>query len=362
VLRRVDRNEYAMDFLVDGNCSEPHDAEALALGARIIPHAMPCRKHPLRSLTFTRTLRQVLHDYGPYDVLHSHHYKFSGFILRSAARVGVKVRIAHGHSSHPSGSSGIRLGLVQRCRYHLYSGWIDRYATAGLACSRESATALFGSGWQSDPRWRILNCGIDVTPFRETVDREAVRRELGIDRNAIVVGHVASFRPVKNHGFLLEVAAHCRKRNCRVIFLLLGEGPLRPEVQRTAERLGLEATVRFGGVRGDIPRLMCGALDMLVLPSLWEGLPMVTIEAQAAGVPVLMSDRVTEEAAVIPDMVQRASLEDGPEAWAERILAQVGKPRVSREEMAKAIAESPYNIDQSVAALNAFYCRAVQGL
>jgi glycosyltransferase involved in cell wall biosynthesis len=107
---------------------------------------------------------------------------------------------------------------------------------------------------------------------------------------------------------------------------------------------------------------MCGALDMLVLPSLWEGLPMVTIEAQAAGVPVLMSDRVTEEAAVIPDMVQRASLEDGPEAWAERILAQVGKPRVSREEMAKAIAESPYNIDQSVAALNAFYCRAVQGL
>jgi glycosyltransferase involved in cell wall biosynthesis len=353
ILRKIDRDNLALDFLVDGAQPGAYDAEARALGARIIPLAMPCRKRPWKCLTYPSRLRRAFGGYGPFDVIHSHLHRFSGFVLRAAHGAGVKARVAHSHTAGWDSQS--ERGLLRGWQYRQCSRWLDRHATAGLACSKTSAAALFGNDWQSDPRWRVLYYGIDLSPFTAAVDAETVRSELGIRKGARVVGHVGNFSPPKNHEFLVEVIAQCRRHTRQVVFLLVGDGPLRPRIQRAVAERGLGDAVVFAGSRADVPRLLTGAVDLFVLPSLWEGFPNVTLEAQAAGLPVLVSERVTGEVAVTPSLVEQLPLEAGPEQWATRILARLDAPRPSQREALKVIHDSPFSIDRSVGALVQFY-------
>jgi glycosyltransferase involved in cell wall biosynthesis len=168
---------------------------------------------------------------------------------------------------------------------------------------------------------RVLYCGIDLLPFRATVDPVAVRAGLGIPADALVVGHVDRFREVKNHTFLVDIAVELAKREPRMRLLLIGDGPLRPAIERQAKKGGVGEKIFFAGVRSDISRLMLGAMDVFVLPSLHEGLPIVGIEAQAAGLPFILSDVVSEETDVVDSLVRRLSLSQPASAWAEEIVA-----------------------------------------
>jgi conjugative relaxase-like TrwC/TraI family protein len=183
------------------------------------------------------------------------------------------------------------IGLSQR--------FIRRYATAGIACSQAAAQALFGAAWRSDPRWRVVYYGVDFKPFGEVVDSASVRAELNIPRGAFVIGHVGRFEPQKNHEFFLQVAAEIVRREPAAHFLLIGEGSLQPAVRRQAERLGIADRVIMTGVCSDVPRLMRGAMDAFLFPSRYEGLGLVLVESQAAGVPCFFSDCIPPEATVV---------------------------------------------------------------
>jgi glycosyltransferase involved in cell wall biosynthesis len=166
--------------------------------------------------------------------------------------------------------------------------WVRDAATIGLAASAQAAEDLFGNRWRDDPRWRVLSYGIDLTPFAASPQRDRVRAGWGLERDAVVLGHVGRFEPQKNHAFLLEILAAARRIDPRVRPLLMGDGPLRPWVERRAAELGLRAV--FTGSRGDVPRLMLGAMDAFVFPSRFEGLGLAMVEAQAAGLPVIAAD------------------------------------------------------------------------
>ena len=169
--------------------------------------------------------------------------------------------------------------------------------------------------------WRVLHCGIDLSPFdREFVDRDRVRGELGIQNDAFVVGHVGRFHVQKNHAFLLDVAAEAARIEPRFRLLLVGKGELRAAVEAKAMRLGLLNRVTFAGSRGDVPRLMLGAMDAFVLPSLFEGLPIVGIKAQASGLPIVLSDAITPEIDIIPHLVKRLPLGAPAAEWAKALL------------------------------------------
>ena len=354
VLRNIDRNLFEMDFVLHTSEQCHYNDEIRSFGCRII--VSPYRPHPNRHWwNYMANFRKILEEYGPYDVVHSHLDYFSGNILRIAKQAGVPIRIAHSHNDTSS--------LVAKggWKTSLYVAWlkkrISRYATVGLPCSRKAAVDLFGSQWKSDRRWQILHCGLDLAPFQKPIDSASVRAELGIPQNAFVIGHVGRFEAQKNHQFLIEIAASIAQQEPKMRLLLIGYGSLRGEAEDKVAQLGLTDKVIFAGVRSDIPRLMLGAMDVFLLPSLFEGLPLVLIEAQAAGLPCIFSDVISEEIDVIKSLMKRLSLSNSASEWAEVVLAQKKNPRSIEQSETLSILQndSPFNIKFCTKSLAAIY-------
>jgi glycosyltransferase involved in cell wall biosynthesis len=303
--------------------------------------------------SFRDRFRQMLRE-GNYDVVHSHVHLFSGALLRWAKAEGVPVRIAHSHTSRDGRPDTLLRSYYRR----LMKSWIDRYATHGLAASRLAAKELFGSDWESDERFRVLYYGIDLTPFQEPVSREAVCAEFGIPAGVPVVGHVGRFVPPKNHRFLLEVAREILQRRPDVHFLLVGDGPLRIEIEDRAREMGLSGRTHFVGIRADVPRLMRGAMDVFVFPSLWEGLPVTLIEAQAAGLRCIFPDTVTSEVSILPEQSYRLPLSKGAEEWAVKTIETLARGRIVCATAVQAVAQTDFCIRRS--GLSDLYFRAME--
>jgi len=237
--------------------------------------------------------------------------------------------------------------------------WINNNATVGLAASRKAARSLFGADWETDSRWRILPYSIDLEPFQTTPNPIAARAELEIPVDAFVVGHVGRFSEQKNHAFLVRIAAETAKREANMRLLLIGDGPLRSAVEQQVEHLGIADRVIFAGERSDIPRLMQAAMDVFVLPSLYEGLPLVGIEAQAAGLPTILSDTITEEIDVDRSLIRRLSLLQPASVWAETAIADRAVMNSRNRAGALALVEqSHFNIQRGVKELEACYLRS----
>ena len=351
LLRHSNRQLFHMDFMVHASQPCAYDYEIAALGSRIIhclPHTRPWR--------YVRNLMHILREDGPYDVMHSHVHHFSGFLLHMAHLAGVPVRIAHSHSDTSLSDGGAAPGRLAYLR--LMKHLIRTNATGGLAASRKAASALYGHNWENDSRWRLLYCGIDLEPFRQKTDPGRVRAELGIPSDACVIGHVGRFHEAKNHRFLTEIAFEIAKREPHMRLLLVGDGPLRSQVEQKTTQLGLNGKVIFAGLRSDVPRLMSRAMDVFVFPSLYEGLPLALLEAQAAGVPCISSDTIAEEASVVSPLVRRMSLSRPPSEWADAVLAM--RDVVSdRPKALKNVEESVFNIETGANAVCNLYSNSL---
>lgn len=340
ILRHIDRSKYQFDFLVHTDQRCAYDDEVRALGADII--SCPRPTNPLR---YTRSLLQILREHGPYDCVHSHVHRFSGYVLTMARLAGVHSRIAHSHLSDTQ-------NLNRRQLYHAAMANLLRLnATTGLAVSEKAATSLFGENWKSNPRWRISHLGVDLQPFCDAVDRRQLRAELGIPEHAFVVGHVGRFCEQKNHTFLLDIAERVCAIKTGAIFLLIGDGPLRKDMEAKAEALGISQQVRFIGLRDDVVRLMTGAMDVFLLPSLYEGFPMVLIEAQAAGLRCFLADTIAPETDILSHLVTRLSLHDAASTWAHSITEE----RLPADRTPQADAMQHFSIDAAVSRLCSVY-------
>jgi glycosyltransferase involved in cell wall biosynthesis len=237
--------------------------------------------------------------------------------------------------------------------------WLSNYATKGLACSRAAAAAMFGPDWADKDRCYVLSLGIDLAPFHAHCNFNAIRSGLSLPHNAFVIGHVGRFVEQKNHLFLMQIALEVLKRENHCYFLLIGDGPLRPNIERLVAQNGLADNIIFAGVRTDVPFLMRGAMDMFLFPSLFEGLGLVLVEAQAAGLPCVISDVVPDEAEVVRPLVRRLSLEQPASAWAEAIIdSRRSIKSISNERSLKTVEQSQFNIMYSVKTIEKFYDRS----
>jgi glycosyltransferase involved in cell wall biosynthesis len=349
VLRHIDRDRFQMDFLVHTEKPCPYDDEARVLGSKIIPCLSPSKPW-----LYGRNFKRILREYGPYDIVHSHVHHFSGYVLYLAKQAGVPIRIAHSHND--TSAIDAKAGLHRRLYLTLTKWLIDRYATLGLAASYKVATVLFNRAWKTDSRWQILYCGVDLTPFRELVDSVAIRAEFGIPADAFVVGHVGRFEEEKNHQFLIDIVAEIAQREPKMHLLLIGDGSLRSEIQQKVIQNGLANRVTFAGLRPDIPQLMLGAIDLFLLPSIYEGLGLVLIEAQAAGLPCVFSDVVPEEANAVKPLVRRVSLSKSASDWAEAVIsARSAASAITQADTLAVLENSPFNIAVSVQKLTELY-------
>lgn len=311
VLAHVDRAKYAMDFLVHTEAPGAYDEEVRRLGAKIIPCLTPNRP-----LQYARNFFRGLREHGPYDVVHSHVHHFSGYVLLLAKLGGVPVRIAHSHTAHIEKDAP----LLRKAYLQTMELLVRKVASHGIAVSGLAADSLFPADWRSNPKRQVSPVRIDVAPFEQPVDPVALRRELRIPVGAFVVGHVGRFVEAKNHVFLVDVAEQLLKLRPEAFFLLVGDGPLRSAIEAKVQALGIRERFLFTGVRKDVPGLMKGAMDVFFFPSLYEGLPLATIEAQAARLPCVISDTIAVEARIFPEMIIPESLSAPPKKWAESLL------------------------------------------
>jgi glycosyltransferase involved in cell wall biosynthesis len=349
VFRNIDRSAFKMDVVVHSAQPAAYDDELNFLGVSIIHCAFPSRP-----LTYARTLSRLLKEHGPYDVVHSHVHHYSGFILRVAYKAGVPIRIAHSHNdTRPALAEA---SLPRRCYSALTKRLIARYATRGLAASNLAAESLFGPDWKLDSRWKTLYYGIDLSEMRAPVDATGMRRELGIPNGAYVVGHVGRFNEQKNHKFILEIAKELSSIDADIFFLLVGDGPLRPKMESLVQQAGLSKRFRFALVRSDVPQLMKGCMDLFLFPSLYEGLGLVLVEAQAAGLPCLCSDIIPSEANVVRELVRRLPLSSSARDWGQAILERKSGNRMMEPTTAlQTVMRSRFNLQERLADLAAEY-------
>jgi glycosyltransferase involved in cell wall biosynthesis len=332
LLQNIDRKQYRMDFLVHTTDPGAYDEDVRALGSRIIPCLNP--SNPVR---YAVNFRRILNQYGPYDVIHSHVHHFSGYVLMLAAMSGVKVRIAHSHSDarQAKGSQTV----ARRAYLRIMQAMISTVATGGLAVSTEAGCDLFGSHRCPTERWKLQHLGIDLSRFDVPVDAHKVRGSLGIPPDALVIGHVGRFCEPKNHAFFVDIARELVRTETRCFFLLVGEGSLRVAIEEKVRNYGLAKHFLFAGIRSDVPTLMKGAMDILLFPSLYEGLPITLLEAQAAGLRCLISNVISHEADLVPELIRRESLDRTPTEWASSLLNFLSQlPPVSADALSAALA------------------------
>jgi glycosyltransferase involved in cell wall biosynthesis len=320
VLKNIDRREFQMDFLVHSWDQGAFDEEVKELGSRVIV----CLK-PSNPIQYAYNFCRILRESGPYDCIHSHIHQYSGYVLFLATMMGIPVRIAHSHNGTRAidrASSAMRKAYIA-----IMDAMIRRFATEGIAVSEKAAASLFSDTWKADTRWKLCPLGIDLSEFGRTVDRREVRTQLKIPMAAFVVGHVGRFFAQKNHCFLVDVAEQVCRLEPRAVFLLVGDGPLRPQVETVVQARGLSNRFVFTGIRSDVPRMMKGVMDCFLFPSIYEGLGLVLWEAQAAGIPCIAADTVPEEADAGIDLLRTLSLTSPAQHWAEAVVESRSRTR-----------------------------------
>lgn len=332
--RQMDRSKIQFDFLVHRQERAAYDDEIEMLGGHI--YRIP-RLNPF-SYCYRSALNLFFKEH-PYRIAHVHLDCMSAIPLSAAKKSGVMVRIAHSHSSNQD--KNIKYIMKQ-----YYKKKIFHYSTDLLACSQTAGEWMFG-----DHTFEIMANAIDSERYLYSkMVRDKVRKNLDLF-SSLVIGHVGRFNYPKNHHFLINIFYELHKIQPNAKLMLVGDGIRREEIERKVKQLGLIDSVIFMGVRSDVNELL-QAMDIFVFPSLYEGLPVTLIEAQAAGLPCVISDHISQECIVTNDLVTVQNLSDSAETWARHILSLPGKERSNRSAEIEA---SGFDIVENAKWLEEFY-------
>ncbi|AZV50001.1 glycosyltransferase family 1 protein [Bacillus halotolerans] len=346
--RKMDRSKVQFDFLTYRNDPCAYDEEILSLGGRLFYVPSIGQSNPL---TFVKNVRNTIKENGPFSAVHAHTDFQTGFIALAARLAGVQVRVCHSHNT--SWKTGFN--WKDCLQLMVFRRLILAYATELCACGEDAGRFLFGRSNMERKRVHLLPNGIDLdlfSPAGQAADDEKKARGIASDR--LIIGHVARFHEVKNHAFLLKLAVHLKKRGVRFQMVLAGDGPLREQMEEEARRLNLLSDVLFLGTEEHIHELM-RTFDVFVMPSLYEGLPVVLVEAQASGLPCIISDKITEKVDTGLGLVKRVSLSKPMDIWAETIVRAAAAGRPKRELVKDTLAKLGYDARRNVGALMNLY-------
>lgn len=338
--RHIDRDKVQFDFLVHRQERAAFDDEIESLGGRIyrLPRLVPWSKNYLGALN------RFFDEHSEHQIVHAHQDCLSSVILKVAAQHNVPVRIAHSHNANQYRNLKYPIKLW-------YRRSIPQYATNLFACGKDAGDWMF-----SGAPYQIINNAIDVAAYSyDPEKRIEMRQKLGLE-NELIVGHVGRFNPQKNHPFLLDIFAALPKKEPDAVLLLAGGGEDMTKIQAKAQILGIAERVRFLGVRSDVADLM-QAMDVFVFPSLYEGLPVTMVEAQAAGLPCLISDKIPPECILTNGLVDVLPLSAEPKTWAATILEKKNFPRSDRR---SEIAAHGFDITTEAVKLQKFYLEAAE--
>lgn len=350
VYRHMDRTKVQFDFLQDYHDGPLHfENEIQSMGGHIYRVLVPQRDSLIRSRTcLPRFFRQHPEIMG----VHMHANFPYALPLKYAQRAGIGLRILHSHNieEYQHHENPLR-ALLWDMRSQAIAKDIDRYPTHYFACSDLAANFMF----PNKPYTWIRN-GIDRAQFAyNAATREKARRELKLSDHTTVIGFCGGLRPQKNPMFLMDVFERYHAIHPDSVLVMVGDGPLRDEIERRIVETNLDGCVRLLGQRSDVAELY-QAMDAFVLPSVAEGLGIVYIEAQCAGLPCLGSADVVPESAQVCDLMHFERLENGPDAWAAR-LDDILKHAPERRDRSADVKAAGYEMSDVAAQLQEFYVR-----
>lgn len=321
--RNIDREKVQFDFLVHSKKEGAYDREILKLGGKIYRIDSIRKLGPIK---YPKALKNFFKDHKEYNIVHSHMNAMSGVILKSAKQEGIQNRIAHSHSSYP------KMGIFEKIYKNYSKTIINKNCTHKFACSKKAAEWLYGS--ECDVK--ILNNGIDIYKYlyKDSINIKK-RKELNIDNDTLIVGHVGSFREAKNHEFIIKIFRDLKKIHSNVVLVLAGDGELKNTIENEVNVLSLKENVKFLGVRADINELL-QMFNILLFPSIYEGLPVTLVEAQASGLRCLLSDTITNEIDMNLNLIKFKSLDKDSKSWAKTAIEfGYDYQRISKEETIK---------------------------
>lgn len=338
----IDRAKFQFDFI--SSAEHPaYEDQFWHLGAHLF--TLPAGYgHPIR---YCRGLAKILRT-GGYQIVHIHKNSAADLLpFFVCKKLKIKTVVAHAHSTRAK--SWIASHVLHRINKHI----LPFLYSDAFACSRPAAEWLFPRSEMG--KVKIIKNGINTQAYRFRPEiREEVRRRMKLD-GRYVIGHVGRFVKEKNHAFLLDVFAEIRRRDPRAVLMLIGTGSLLPEIKEKAACLGIKESVIFTGVRSDVPELM-QAMDVFAFPSFYEGLGIALIEAQATGLPCIVSDTVPREAD-ITELVERLPLSSTRE-WAEQIMRF--KQGFQRKSTTEQIKRAGFDIRDTAQKLERFYLKAYE--
>lgn len=343
VYRTIDRTKIQFDFLVHYEATMFYDEEILALGGKIYRLSV---REDNNLLKYFGDLKSFFEQHKKYDIVHGHMESFGIFYLKAAKNAGVPVRIAHSHIAERS------FGVKGFMKYILNHGF-KTYSTHCLACSNQAGEYIFGKNTD----FSVWNNAIDLTKFKFSNDiRIRTRDQLLITDEQVVIGHVGRFNEQKNHDFLIKVVKEITKIKKDIVLLLIGEGILKDKIRNKVKIFGLEDNVKFLGVRNDVNELY-QAMDVFVLPSKFEGLPVSGIEAQASGLRCVFSDNVTAQVQVTEN-TKFLSLDNSLNEWKTEIMKYGNS--YTRLDCTPSITNAGYDINTQVSEIEKFYIDVVE--
>lgn len=328
--RHINRDIVQFDFIVHSKEEALYDKEIEALGGKIYRFTYKDDKNFIK---YVKDLNHFFKEHKEYKIIHGNMQSMMPVYLWIAKKNGVPVCIGH---SHNSDYEKTKKGFI----LHILSRFTKYISNVNFACSQEAAKYLFGKR-----NYEFIPNAIDVEKFQYNEDiRKQVREELDLPQDSIVIGHVGRFDLQKNHTRLIDIFYEVSKKEPKAVLCLLGEGKLEEQIKEKVQELNLQEKVKFLGVRKDTNRLYC-AMDLFVLPSLYEGLPVVGIEAQTEGLSCLLSDSISKETN-ITGQVEYLPLDETNEVWAEKIL-QMSKKKVDRKQAYQIVKKTRFNIKEN---------------
>ena len=350
--RQMDREKIQFDFLVhsgaikhagdDPKLRKPefYDEEIQRLGGRI--YVLP-KFRVYNYFSYKKAIRRFFREHREFRIVQGHMTSTAGIYLPIARKYGVPVTIAH------SRNAGVEKGL-KGIATRFFRRNLAGKADVLLACSALAGEDVFGSRAMQEGRVKIVHNAIDVKKFLfDPKQRDALRAELGIE-DRLVLGHVGRFNYQKNHPFLIDIFAQVSKKRQDAVLVLVGEGPDRERMEEKCRELGLADRVFFVGNQRE-PWKYYQAFDAFVLPSFFEGLPGVLVEAQSAGLKCFVSDTITKEAQAT-ELVYYLSLQQPASEWAQQIVEQAG---YERKNMYETMQKAGFDVTVQARAYENFY-------
>lgn len=343
IYRNIDRSKVQFDFVVHTNEIGSFDDEIKKLGGKIFH----CPKLNVENLLSYKNwwVRFFQNDGLSYRVVHGHIGSTASIYLKAAKDSG-KYTIAHSHSSGTDYS-------LKSFLYKLLSYNTRNIADYFFACSYAAGVDRYGKKIAYDKqRYKILNNAIDTSlfGFNENIRKE-IRNQFGLTENDLIIGHVGRFTSEKNHKFILKIFSNLLKNHDSSKLILVGDGPLRNEIENLSKELNINNKVIFTGVRKDVNYIM-QAFDVLLFPSIYEGLPVTLIEAQSTGLPCVISNKIPEDCILTNNLIHIVNLEDDISKWVETILDVKNITRNGRENEIK---EAGFDIKATAKWLEEFY-------